>query len=71
MDGDSFAGVNVTLLEKRTYHLCWNVGGNIYLLGGISSGRTTEIVSSDGSSDPKYAFELQHSVRYGHIQFAL
>ena len=34
----------------RSGHLCWAVGpGEVLLLGGRESPRTTELVSSDGS----------------------
>ena len=70
MDGDNFTEAAVTLVQSRSYHLCWNVGDNIFLLGGRDSraSRTTEMVRSDGSSS-KASFNLKYEVRLGQAQF--
>ena len=51
-DGSSsFTTLPVTLEEKRFNHLCWGLkSGEVILLGGTDSKRTTERVSADGSS---------------------
>ena len=47
----SFTRLPVTLVERRDDHLCWGLkSGEVILLGGSSSKRTTERVSADGSS---------------------
>lgn len=49
----NFTPTSVRLREKRLYHLCWDVEGENgpnLLMGGDYSGRSTELVSSDGSS---------------------
>ena len=50
------------LLEERTGHLCWDIGGpggEILLMGGSGSGVTTELVKHDGS-DTRASFNLTH-----------
>ena len=50
------------LQEERTNHLCWDIGGpggDILLMGGSSSGLTTELVKSDGSNSSA-SFNLTH-----------
>ena len=57
-----FTPTSVTLVEKRWSHLCWDVegeGGPTLLIGGHSSLRSTELVSSDGSSSSD-SFTLQY-----------
>jgi len=52
LTGD-FTPTSVTLRERRVNHLCWDVEGEngpTLLMGGISSPRSTELVSSNGSS---------------------
>ena len=52
LSGD-FTSASVSLSERRSSHLCWDVdGGNgpILLIGGSFSPRSTELVSSDGLS---------------------
>ena len=51
-DGSSsFTRLPVTLVERRDDHLCWGLkSGEVILLGGSNSKRTTERVSADGSS---------------------
>ena len=47
----SFTRLPVTLLERRYNHLCWALKtGEVILLGGKHSKRTTERISADGSS---------------------
>jgi len=48
-----FTPSSVWLREKRSRHLCWDVEGEngpTLLMGGLISRRSTELVSSDGSS---------------------
>ena len=52
LTGD-FTPTSVSLREKRYGHLCWDVEGEngpTLLMGGYYSERSTELVSSDGSS---------------------
>ena len=50
-DGKSFSTLPVTLLQSRYRYLCWGLpSGEVLLLGGSYSKRTTERVSADGSS---------------------
>merc|ERR1712113_1135957 len=49
--GGTFSQMTATLVQKRTYHLCWGLpSGEILLMGGRSSSKTTESLSADGSS---------------------
>ena len=48
----AFSPTSVSLVEERYSHLCWEIegeGGPTLLIGGYSS-RSTELLSSDGSS---------------------
>ena len=61
LDGN-FTETTVELLEERTGHLCWDIGGpggEILLMGGSGSGVTTELVKHDGS-DTRASFNLTH-----------
>ena len=51
-DGIStFEELPVSLVERRTFHLCWGLqSGEVLLLGGENSGSNTELVSADGTS---------------------
>ena len=58
----NFTQTEVNLLEERTDHLCWNIegpGGDILLMGGSSSGLSTELVKHDGSNTSA-SFNLTH-----------
>ena len=50
----TYTSLPVTLLHRRSYHLCWGLpNGDVLLLGGAysaSSLETTERVSADGST---------------------
>ena len=47
----TFSTLPVSLIENRGFHLCWGLpSGEVLLLGGAYSRRTTEKVSADGSS---------------------
>ena len=63
-DGSStFTRLSVTLVEKREDHLCWGLkSGEVILLGGYDSQRTTERVSADGFSSSA-SFSLKHDTR--------
>jgi len=54
----TFSTLPVTLRESRAYHLCWGLpSGEVLLLGGSYSEKTTERVSADGSSSsPDFNF---------------
>jgi len=62
-DGSStFTRLSVTLVEKRREHLCWGLkSGEVILLGGQYSKRTTERVSAGGLSSSA-SFSLQHDI---------
>ena len=48
-----FTPTSVTLREERVSHLCWDAEGEngpTLLMGGYDLKRSTELVSSDGSS---------------------
>ena len=69
-DGIStFKRSNVTLVEKREDHLCWGLkSGEVILLGGSHSTRTTERVSADaGGLSSSADFSLQYDIRYGNL----
>ena len=60
-----FNHTSVSLVEERANNLCWDVegeGGQTLLVGGTYSGRTTELVSSDGLSTSAN-FSLQYDAR--------
>ena len=46
----AFSPTSVRLVEEREDHLCWDVDGDVLLLGGGFSQRSTELVNSDGLS---------------------
>ena len=47
----SFTSLPVKLVKDRSWHLCWGLkSGDVLLLGGKYSKKTTERVSSNGSS---------------------
>ena len=51
--GGTISQMSATLVQKRTYHICWGLpSGEILLMGGNdnSAKTTTERLSSDGSS---------------------
>ena len=58
----SFTSLPVRLVKVRREHLCWGLkSGDVLLLGGYWSKRTTERVSADGSSS-KLDFKLPYSI---------
>ena len=57
-----FTTTSVTLRQEREDHLCWNVGGEILLMGGNQSPTTTELVSADGSTSSN-SFTLKYDTR--------
>ena len=60
LTGD-FGPTSVRLREEREDHLCWEVEGDVLLMGGGFSWRTTELVSSDGLSSSA-SFNLTYDV---------
>ena len=60
-----FKSLPVTLLQRRSYSLCWGLtNGDVLLLGGAystSSLETTERVSADGSASSA-AFNLSSGI---------
>ena len=64
LEGGTFSQMSVTLLQNRYRHLCWGLpSGEILLMGGSSSSRTTERLSSDGSSSSP-DFDLAYPASY-------
>ena len=60
-----FTPTSVTLREERSFHLCWNLegeNGSTLLMGGSVSTRSTELVSSDGSSSSS-SFSLTYAAQ--------
>ena len=58
----SFTSLPVRLVKHRYRHLCWGLkSGDVLLLGGWYSEKTTERVSADGSSS-KLAFKLPYEI---------
>ena len=58
----SFTSLPVRLVERRVYHLCWGLkSGDVLLLGGRQSYRSTERVSADGSYS-KLDFKLPYEI---------
>ena len=49
LTGD-FSPTSVRLEVEREDHLCWDVDGDVLLIGGGFSQRSTELVNSDGLS---------------------
>ena len=64
LEGGTFSQMSVTLVQNRYRHLCWGLpSGEILLMGGQSSSKTTERLSSDGSSSfPD--FNLAYQTKY-------
>ena len=57
-----FVNATVSLKQRRTYHLCWNVPEGVLLLGGQYSPSTTEMVLHDGSASVS-KFDLSHPAK--------
>ena len=60
----NFTATSVSLVEARSDHLCWELGGaggEILLMGGPAQERSTELVSLDGSSSAN--FTLKYSIK--------
>ena len=58
----SFSPAPVSLLQDRYQHLCWSLpggGGEVMLLGGGYSERTTEVISSNFNST-KPSWDLKY-----------
>merc|ERR1711874_1516 len=66
-DGSSsFTRLPVTLLQRRSHHLCWGLkSGEVILFGGSddSSGNSTERISADGSSSSE-DFSLPYNTSF-------
>ena len=62
LEGGTFSHMSVTLVQRRKEHICWGLpSGEILLMGGYSSSsKTTEKLSSDGSSSSP-DFDLANS----------
>ena len=59
----SFTSLPVRLAKSRLHHLCWGLkSGDVLLLGGWYSEKTTERVSADGSSS-KLDFKLPYIIQ--------
>ena len=59
----SFTSLPVRLVKSRERHLCWGLrSGDVLLLGGTYSEKTTERVSADGSSS-KLDFKLPYRIQ--------
>ena len=58
----SFTSLPLRLVRDRYDHLCWGLkSGDVLLLGGWNSEKTTERVSADGSSS-KLDFKLPYKI---------
>ena len=60
-----FTPTSVTLREERVSHLCWDAEGEngpTLLMGGYDLKRSTELVSSDGSSSSS-SFSLTYAAQ--------
>ena len=62
-DGNTtFKVLPVRLVEKRGRHICWGLKtGDVLLLGGSFSPKTTEKVAADGSSS-SLDFKLPYGI---------
>ena len=59
-EGGRWVRASVTLVKRRSQHLCWALSEEeILLLGGSYSYKTTEIVKADGSQSSE-DFRLQY-----------
>ena len=53
-------GATINLLNGRSHHTSWSTDAGIYLLGGLGTGTTTELVTGDTT---QAGFGLQYSTR--------
>ena len=61
-DGENFELLPVGLVEPREDHLCWGLdSGEVILLGGLKSPKTSELVSADGTWSTTF-FELPTNI---------
>ena len=61
-DGENFELLPVSLVEPREDHLCWGLdSGEVILLGGLKSPKTSELVSADGTWSTTF-FELPTNI---------
>ena len=59
----SFTSLPLRLVKSRDRGLCWGLkSGDVLLLGGLYSEKTTERVSADGSSS-KLDFKLPYRIQ--------
>ena len=59
----SFTSLPLRLVKSRDRGLCWGLkSGDVLLLGGLYSEKTTERVSADGSNS-KLDFRLPYKIR--------
>ena len=58
----SWALTGHTLQQERQSHVSWSVEEGTILMGGVSSGTTSEIVKHDGTTER--TFELQYDTAY-------
>ena len=59
----SFTSLPLRLVKSRDRGLCWGLkSGDVLLLGGLYSEKTTERVSADGSSS-KLDFKLPYEIQ--------
>ena len=64
LEGGTSKQLPATLVQKRRYHLCWGLpSGEILIMGGRYSNKTTEKLGADGSSSSP-DFNLAYPASY-------
>ena len=53
-------GTTINLINKRSEHISWTTVDGIYLIGGYSTSRTTELITGETT---QAGFPLQYSTR--------
>ena len=64
----SWALTGHTLQQERQSHVSWSVEEGTILMGGVSSGTTSEIVKHDGTTET--SFDMRYNTEYETIQYS-
>ena len=64
----TWARTSHTLQEEKWSHVSWSVEEGTLLMGGFSSGTTSEIVKHDGTTET--SFDMKYNTVYETIQYS-
>ena len=63
------SGSDITLRERRYGHVSWASGAGVYLMGGIYSPMTSELVREDGTVEEGFPLEYKTEYEMNHIYY--